>query len=67
MRAGPESSIAASRVSLREPMTRTDFDLDLFLIEVAVARVNPAEFVVFRILHGRLLRDRRVMRALCLT
>jgi hypothetical protein len=67
MRAGPESSVAASRVSLREPMTRTDFDLDLLLIDVGVARVKPAEFVVFRIPHRRLLRDRRVMRALCLT
>jgi uncharacterized protein len=39
------------RVGLGLTMTQTDIDLGLMIIEVAVAPVKPAEFVVFRISH----------------
>jgi phage tail sheath protein FI len=42
------------RVGLGQTMTETDIELGLLIIEVAVAPVYPAEFVVFRISHKRL-------------
>jgi phage tail sheath protein FI len=42
------------RVGLGQTMTETDIELGLLVIEVAVAPVYPAEFVVFRISHKRL-------------
>ena len=42
------------RVGLGQTMTETDVDLGLLIVEVAVAPVKPAEFVVFRISHKRL-------------
>jgi phage tail sheath protein FI len=41
-------------VGLGQTMTQTDIDLGLLVIEIAVAPVKPAEFVVFRISHLRL-------------
>jgi uncharacterized protein len=42
------------RCGLGTTMTETDIELGLLIIEVAVAPVYPAEFVVFRISHKRL-------------
>jgi hypothetical protein len=42
------------RCGLGQTMTETDVELGLLVIEVAVAPVYPAEFVVFRISHKRL-------------
>jgi phage tail sheath protein FI len=42
------------RVGLGQTMTETDVDLGLLIVEIAVAPVKPAEFVVFRISHKRL-------------
>lgn len=42
------------RVGLGVTTTETDIHLGLLIIEVAVAPVKPAEFVVFRISHKRL-------------
>jgi phage tail sheath protein FI len=42
------------RVGLGQTMTETDTDLGLLIVEIGVAPVKPAEFVVFRISHKRL-------------
>ena len=39
------------RCGLGTTMTQTDIDLGLLIVEVAIAAVRPAEFVVFRISH----------------
>ncbi len=39
------------RCGLGTTMTQTDIDLGLLIVEVAIAPVRPAEFVVFRISH----------------
>jgi phage tail sheath protein FI len=51
--ASPEQAYRV-RVGLGQTMTETDIELGLLIIEVAVAPVYPAEFVVFRISHKRL-------------
>ncbi|MDQ3935509.1 MAG: phage tail sheath subtilisin-like domain-containing protein [Actinomycetota bacterium] len=51
--AAPEEAYRV-RVGLGETMTETDIDLGLLVVEVAIAPVKPAEFVVFRISHKRL-------------
>ena len=42
------------RVGIGETMTEADVDAGLLIIEVGIAPVKPAEFVVFRISHKRL-------------
>ena len=40
-------------------MTRTDIDIGRLMRELGVARVHPAEFVIFRIGQTIHARDRR--------
>ncbi len=49
----PEEAFSV-RVGLGETMVEDDVDLGLVIVEVAIAPVKPAEFVVFRFSHKRI-------------